>query len=343
MKESVLQNLLNRIKALDLPYKPFIREQEFDKLFQLMCKIIAERLTKCMEEYKSKLDPGNTECFDSMVKINEDEFISDFHKYFGNYNIPVEQKREFYRRLRMSGFKDWSIAKEYGLYNFWYRDIWTITFQEYVSERKNEISEYSSNPGLSELLKEELFTGYSVKFFYDNHTFNPIVIESIREAYYKAQGKYMKLVENAVKYLDIEATKPLSSWIVNIGERTFKSDHHKLYNYYTLVSQNKKHEYVNKNDCKQITDVFANIYFLSGNELLKISIGSEKLLQRTVYLVSKDIQRADIFDGKIIELHMHKHFDPEVILFEEDADAYAFQAAITRQRAARHTTNWRQH
>jgi hypothetical protein len=334
MTDKILEQLIAEIEELDMPYKPFIRQQDFENMFAELTETSNKRIEKYKKEYDFKMQSNEPGGFESLVKLSEEEFVKYFSRLFNGCDMPDKSKVEFYERLKLSKFKDWSIAKEFGVYQIWVRDIWVRSFWEYIANMGDEIFYYAANLQLGELFKENLFTEQSIKEFYLNSRFTAYRLDNLKSTYYETQGKYMLLVEKTAGCLAMESIKPFSKWVLNIGERSYRRSQYKLQNDFTLANKNKSYKYVNKNDCKEISDVFVNIFFINGNELLKISIGSEKMLQRTVYLISKDIQRVDIFDGNIVELHMHKHFDPEVILFEKDDDAYVFQSAISLQRAS---------
>ncbi len=336
MKEQIITKLLCELDGLDImSFKPFIRQQEFEQQFAEMVKKISQCIRKYREEYDSKMKSDAPDGFKTLMKVCEDDFVNKPNSLFSRYEISSEKKRELFNRLMLSRFRDWSFACEYGLYNFWSGSDWVMSFWEYLHDKEAKIFNFHENIGMNELFQRNLWGKYPIEKFYKEDNFSAYFFERIRKEYNDANGNFMRLVETVLKYLNMEIIKPLSKWILNIGSRSYTKDRLRLYNDFTLLTKGKTYKYINKNDCKEIKDVFVNMYFLSGNELLKVSVGSEKLLQRTVYLIPRDIQRADIFDGRIIELHMHKHFDPEIILFETEDAAYAFQHDISRQRSFR--------
>lgn len=166
-------------------------------------------------------------------------------------------------------------------------------------------------------------------------------LEYFKKAYERDYGKYMALLENADKSLMQYASgiTALNDFCVNVGTRNFHKDRYKLINTFHILDEKLTippntivYSFENTQDCREIECDFVTIFILvpAKRLLIKISVSPTETLEYTPYLIFKQVQKVSIVRNSILEVHIHKHFDREVIVFDTVESAKNFQSKITQ-------------
>lgn len=360
MKEKILETLFQKISSeFKIEYPPFLRKEDYEKQLNDVKIHIRKQILDYKQEYDKIANSTEFEIYKSLIKLPQKEFIENNTKYFGYVNASTESEKELlYDAIINTRFEKSKLEilinsswkyREYSEHESYVQSHWLISLLDYLVERKDDIINSSSNKSLCERIVRSILpkSSYSYRI---NDNLNQLlngeeilenIIQYVNDDYLRTQGAFMNLLEIAEKYIQRENILPFSSWVLNVGTRDFYHSYNRTISKYKITNKGKEYSFEHKNDGKSIKDVFVNLFVLSNNELLKLSIGSSNLLQRTPYLISKDIQRVDITGGNVLELHMHKHFDPETIIFDTEDEAYKFQRKISELRELRRNPNTR--
>lgn len=355
MSDFILKALFNKIsKEFEFEYPPFLSRSEFEKQLPGAIFQLKNQLVDLKSEYFNKLNSNNIEEFKSLIKVRLEDFIINPSLYFKYSEVLTKDSKEFlYEEILKTKLNEDKllslilnpIQKTYFLKEkLEVTNKWIISPLEYFNNNKEIILSSSINISFSKYILTTLlyknsyfhFSNDSFKYFLEKDEIKKEIIESFINSYYEKQGVFMDLLEMSIKYIQKEEFLPFSRWLFNVGHRNFsRTYNNKISSNFIVLNEGKSYKFSHINDGKEINDVFVNFFNLSNNELIKVCIGSKGLLQRTPYLLSKDIQRVDIINGNTIEIHMHKHFDPETIIFDTEEIAYKFQKIITELREQR--------
>lgn len=359
MKDKIVANFFEKISTeFEFEFPPFLLRKEYEKQLIDVISHIKGRLSHLKNEYLGKLHSSNIDQLKTLIKITKEDFCKNPSFYFKYINvITQEDKESLYEKLIESRFNENKIIsmiespyeqKYYTQNKAHIIEEWLTSLYVYTTKEKENIINTSANVSICKFILDQILrkteyysreTDY-FQYFSQNGEIKNDLIEWISKNYEESHGKFMDLTEMFAKYIQREDIQAFSTWTLNIGDRSFGySYNRKCYNKFNITNGGKNYSFIHNNDGKEINDVFANLFILSNNELLKLCIGSSGLLQRTPYLLSKDIQRVDIREGNIIELHMHKHFDPETIIFDTEDEAYVFQKKVTELREQRRSFN----
>lgn len=359
MKGKILDILYQKISTeFKIAYPPFLRKGEYESQLNDVKDHVKKHILAGKLEYERIVNSNDLEVYRSLIKVAKREFIENNLKYFKYVDAKTQSEKEMlYELIINTRFDDSKIESlinsnwnfnDYCNGRHHFIDIWVISLEKYLVEIKDTIINSSSNTSLctkiiSAILPKSnyYFDFVNLNLFLKSEEIPDEIIQYIRRSYLQAQGAYMDLLESAEKYIQRENLLPFSSWVLNVGSRDFYNSYNRTISKYKVSNEGREYSFEHKNDGKGIKDVFVNLFILSNNELLKLSIGSSNLLQRTPYLISKDIQRVDITVGNVLEIHMHKHFDPETIIFDNEDEAYNFQLKITELRDSRKNPNTR--
>ncbi len=355
MKDIITTKLFEKISSeFAIKFPPFVQRNEYERLFKDVISHIIIRLTNLKNEYFSKLHSSNFDQFKSVIKISKEDFCKNPSFYFKHITaITDEDKSALYDKLVQSRFNETKVIsmiesqweqKYFAQNKIQIIEKWITSLFIYTINEKENIINSSPNVSICKFILDRVLwkaeyhdreTEY-FQYFLQNDEIRSDLTEWASKNYEDSQGKFMDLTDMFNKYIQREVIHPFSMWTLNIGERNFGySYNRKCYNTFKVSNGGKNYTFTHHNDGKEITDNFVNLFVLSSNELLKLCVGSSGMLQRTPYLVSKDIQRVDITNGNIIEVHMHKHFDPETIIFDTEDEAYIFQNKVTELREQR--------
>lgn len=360
MKEKILETLFQKISSeFKIEYPPFLRKEDYEKQLNGVINHVKKQILAGSEEYERIVNSADIEVYKSLLKVTKQEFVENSMDYFKYVETKTDSEKEIlYEAIINTRFDDEKIKSlinsnwYYNEYSKWHQrviDTWITSLAEYLINKSESVINSSPNKSLCERIVRSILpkSSYSYRI---NDNLNQLlkddeipehIIPYVSDDYLRTQGAFMDLLEMSEKYIQRENILPFSSWVLNVGNRDFSHSYNRTISKYKITNKGKEYSFEHKNDGKSIKDVFVNLFILSNNELLKLSIGSSSLLQRTPYLISKDIQRVDITGGNVLELHMHKHFDPETIIFDTEDEAYKFQRKITELRELRRNPNTR--
>ncbi len=360
MKEKILETLFQKISSeFKIEYPPFLRKEDYEKQLNGVINHVKKQILAGSEEYERIVNSADIEVYKSLLKVTKQEFVENSMDYFKYVDAKTDSEKEIlYESIINTRFDDEKVKSlinsnwDYNEYSKWHQrviDTWITSLAEYLMNKSESVINSSPNISLctqiisSMLPKSDYyFRNYEyLNLFLKNGEIPEQIIQNARRNYIDTQGTYMDLLVVAEKYIQRENILPFSSWVLNVGSQDFYNSYNRTISKYKITNEGKEYSFEHKNNGKSIKDVFVNLFILSNNELLKLSIGSSSLLQRTPYLISKDIQRVDISGGNVLELHMHKHFDPETIIFDTEDEAYKFQRKITELREIRRNPNTR--
>lgn len=113
----------------------------------------------------------------------------------------------------------------------------------------------------------------------------------------------------------------------------------KYRNNYTVSQNNKEYNYLHENGTKYLATSFLSSYTITNSTVNILVIDPEKVIRNTTLHISKDIQRVEVIDELEVHIHMHKHFDAEVIIMNNYEEAVQLVDAINSARVATRNNN----
>lgn len=159
--------------------------------------------------------------------------------------------------------------------------------------------------------------------------------------YWGKEASILKVILNdASEFISAEAISDKDSVIINVGYRWYSyegsgSHHPKLQNAFEVINNDEPFTYYKKADCKEITATFADLFIVSSKYFIKLSLGSDGVINRTEHVIQRDINKLNIIDNNKLEIYFHGHFDPEIIVIDDYKSALQLQRQLTELRQVR--------
>jgi len=353
MKEKILDTVYKKLcEGFEVE---FLTRKQFEKEFPAFSASLSDKITLISNKYEELKKSKNEELISPILVESKKYFVH--RKLDHKYNsLP-----NGLRYISADGFSDEDVNAGVEKWKNNHPDDYELYEKEFINLIENEDEEIFKSKfdfikeqileDLSEDIKQENKSNdilYIKKTFFDHFrtfvqpyddyyddesTFEKTLLDNFKEKY--LSNKYLQLFEIAEKYISRENFSGFDEYIVNVGERRVESDRYRPKNHFVVKNKDDEYSFTNTQDFKNINCEFVNIFVLSKNHLIKISVNLEKQNERTEYIVFKDFQKVNIVNECMIEIYMHKHFDPERIVFDTEDAAFKFNAKLTQLREGR--------
>ena len=155
------------------------------------------------------------------------------------------------------------------------------------------------------------------------------------------------ILYKAPEYVSAENIIDSDITFVNVGNRSWErenpnNNNSRANDTFFVYNNNKKYSFVRKADCKQIVKTYADLFIFTSKYFIKLSLGSDGLIDRREHIIQKDIKNLNIVDNNLLEIYFHGHFDPETIVLDDSKSTMQLQRHLTDLRQIRNDSKQEQ-
>jgi hypothetical protein len=143
------------------------------------------------------------------------------------------------------------------------------------------------------------------------------------------------LLKKILKFLMAENIKENGINIINLGTKITENHSRNNYNYfdqYSIKLANKEYTFTKKVENFAQESKIASIFVIDEKQIIHLIISPEKLIERSEYIIKKDVKKLNIANDNILEIHYHGHFSPDSIVLENYESALKLQKFISDKR-----------
>jgi hypothetical protein len=162
--------------------------------------------------------------------------------------------------------------------------------------------------------------------------------ENETHEFYKEIHAVISQFEN---YIIKEKEQPFSFSFYNLASvnSIINNRNDRQANLYWVANQNyndqndkKRLFYKHENGSQELSGIHALYFNITQTEIKSIIVNKNKLVKRLILNIKKDIQRAEVLNGIELRIYMHRHFDPEIIIFNTTEEAIEIADKINSYR-----------
>jgi hypothetical protein len=145
------------------------------------------------------------------------------------------------------------------------------------------------------------------------------------------------LHKNLLRYLNSDVLSETSISIINFGIKSTKDQSGSKYSYnyfdHYLINLNfQEFTYTKKVESFAQESKVASVFIINEKHIKHLLISPEKLIERSEYIIKKDVKKLNIANDSILEIHYHGHFSPDSIVFENYESAMELLKFISDSR-----------
>jgi hypothetical protein len=143
------------------------------------------------------------------------------------------------------------------------------------------------------------------------------------------------LLKKILKFLKAEDIKENGISIINLGTKITENHSRNNFNYfdqYSIKLANKEYTFSKKVENFAQESKIASIFIIDEKQIIHLIISPEKLIERSEYIIKKDVKKLNIANDNILEIHYHGHFSPDSIVLENYESALKLQKFISDKR-----------